>query len=153
MFPLTTLAVSHCFYRFKIFNFSYADVTFLNEKNHFPALYLNFTNIFSLDLLIVDRPVHFSREYRRSGRNSERCIIDHIKRGNIYLSNSNIVVLDDADEEIKMRLVDKALKPFSKTLAMPSNKNPMFLAFITTQFWLKEIGCSRCLLLIVVIPQ
>lgn len=67
-------------------------------------------------------------------------IIDHIERGNLRLSECDIVVLDEADEMLNMGFADD-VEVILDGLGEDNDKKPQCLLFsATTPPWVKDIG-------------
>ncbi len=67
-------------------------------------------------------------------------IIDHIDRGNLDLSDCNIVVLDEADEMLNMGFADDVEVILDGVGSNNDEKTQCLLFSATTPSWVKEIG-------------
>jgi len=67
-------------------------------------------------------------------------VIDHLNRGNLDLSECNIVVLDEADEMLNMGFADDVETILEGVGSRNPEKTQCLLFSATTPSWVKEIG-------------
>lgn len=69
-------------------------------------------------------------------------VIDHINRGNLDMSECNIVVLDEADEMLNMGFAEDVEIVLEGVGSLNEEKTQCLLFSATTPSWVKEIGRS-----------